>query len=156
MQFSRFVHLIATLFVKTTTSTFLLLIQTLVAFPCSLLDKLSNAYPHASFRPRVWKSHHFKNDAFYQMYYGLKYQPQPPRIFFLFSPVIHWQFVENPLKSSWNLLRKIPLWKTQNFFFFSPSDLFPTKFPTFQWSKSLVFSMLISGIFIYLSDVSGT
>ena len=31
------------------TSTLLLHIQILVTLPCSLLDKLSNAYPHASF-----------------------------------------------------------------------------------------------------------
>ena len=49
MQLSRFVHLIA----ATVISTLLLHAQILVTFPCSLLDKLSNAYSHASFRPRV-------------------------------------------------------------------------------------------------------
>ena len=39
--------LIATQFFSATTSTFFLLIEILVILPCSLLDKISNAYPHA-------------------------------------------------------------------------------------------------------------
>ena len=56
MQLSRFVHLTAAAVI----STLLLHTQILVTYPCSLLDKLSNAYPHASFWPQVWKPHHFK------------------------------------------------------------------------------------------------
>ena len=57
----RFVHIYSSTFLfQTITSILLLCIQTLVILLCSLLDKLSNAYPHASFWTRVWKPHHFK------------------------------------------------------------------------------------------------
>ena len=49
MQLSIFVHLIAAAIL----STLLLHAHILVIFPSSLLDKISNTYPHASFRPRV-------------------------------------------------------------------------------------------------------
>ena len=55
-----FVHIDSSTFLsQTITGTLLLRIQTLVILLCFLLDNLSNAYPHASFRPRVWKPHHF-------------------------------------------------------------------------------------------------
>ena len=58
-------HIIAGLSILTATSNLQYCIQTqiLVTLPCSLLDNISNAYPHASFWHRVWKPHHFKNDG---------------------------------------------------------------------------------------------
>ena len=53
-------HAIPRLSILTATSTLQHRIRTLGIPPCSLLDKLSNAYPHASFWPQVWKPHHFK------------------------------------------------------------------------------------------------
>ena len=85
MQFPRFVHLTIAAII----STLLLHTQILVTFPCSLLDNLSNAYPHASFWPWVWKPHHFfewwKNT---QLYFGLL------------------KSTKSLLKSSWKLLEK--------------------------------------------------
>ena len=56
MQLSRFFHLTTTAII----STLLLHAQIPVTYPCSPLDKLSNAYSHASFRFRMWKPHHFQ------------------------------------------------------------------------------------------------
>ena len=61
----RFVHINSSTFLfQAITSTLLLPTQILVTFPCSLLDKLYNAYPHALFWTRVWKPHHFKMMTF--------------------------------------------------------------------------------------------
>ena len=57
----RFVHIDSSTFLfQAITRTLLLHAEILVTLPCSLLDKLSNAYPHTSFSPRVWETHHFK------------------------------------------------------------------------------------------------
>ena len=57
-----FVHFdSSTVLFQAITRTLLLHTQILVTLPCSLLDKISNAYPHASFWPWMWKPHHFKN-----------------------------------------------------------------------------------------------
>ena len=125
------------------TSTLLLYIQILVTLPCSLLDKLSNAYPHASFWPWVWKPHHFKNDG-KTHHWILVWNANFRYLGFSssFHPWSCWKttenFTEKPLKSLKILLETPKL-------SFIKSGLIPSTTLTLRRSKQQISLALIGG-----------